>query len=320
MDVRSTDHGAYINQPSAIRHLMAQPTDSLITELSNASDTRREAAVARLAIAGARAVDRLVQLASTTTAPAVARAAALQTLERIGDRRALAPALALAGDRDPEIAIAAIGVARVFLRGRHSVAAVDPLTALALDRAKPAAIRAAALDALKDLGGKTIAPLLRQLADDPALRFTEPRAMRATLAASAKAPLGTLLDFVEEIRRREDAAGRDERAEWTAARGAAHQLLASRGSRIALYDLRETIERADRPLPPAFLEAAARIGDASCLEPIAAAFAKATDVAWKKSLADAFRAIVKRERITRRHAVMKRVEKRWPRIWLKADG
>jgi HEAT repeat protein len=297
---------------------MFTTTNKLIDDLAHASDTRREAAIARLAVIGARAVDRLVQLASTTNAPGVARAAALQALERIADRRALSPALALTDDPDAEVALAAIGVARVFLRGRHSVAAVDRLTALALDRTKATATRAAALDALEDLGGKTIAPLLKQLADDPALRFTEPSAMRATLAASAKAPLGTLLDLVEEIRRREEGARRDERAEWTAVRGAAHRLLASRGSRIALYDLRETIERADRPLPPEFLDAAARIGDASCLESIAAAFAKSKDVAWKKSLADAFRAIVKRERITRRHSAMKRVETRWPGIL--ADG
>ena len=40
-----------------------------------------------------------------------------------------------------------------------------------------------------------------------------------------------------------------------AVRGALHQALALRGSRVALYDLRETIERPPAPLPSSFLAA-----------------------------------------------------------------
>jgi hypothetical protein len=67
-----------------------------------------------------------------------------------------------------------------------------------------------------------------------------------------------------------------------------------------------------------FLAAISAIGDLSCLEPIAAAYARwsasghAERDWWRRHLVDAFRAIVSRERLTRRHAVMKKIAKRWP--------
>lgn len=269
----------------------------------------RESAIARLTVIGARAVDRLVELAVSGAAPA-ARAAALTALEHIGDRRALAAALPLVADPDVDVALAAIAAAGRFVRDPHGVEAIDRLTAVAVDRKRPASIRAAAVEALKDLGASTIKPLVETLADDPALRFAEPAAMRARVAASAKAPLPSLLKIVEEIRERERTGSRDERAAWLEVRGEAHALLARRGSTIALYDLREAIESAKTPLPAGFLAAASAIGEASCLEPIAAAYARAKDVYWKKSLADAFAAITKRRRITKRHAVMRRLRQK----------
>ncbi len=105
------------------------------------------------------------------------------------------------------------------------------------------------------------------------------------------------------------------------ARAAAHFALAQGGSRLALYDLRETIETAKQPLAVEFLAAVTEIGDATCLEPIAAAHAKAAaggrtrDDWWPRHLAEAFRAIAARERMTRRHAVVKKIEKRWPGLF-----
>ena len=101
------------------------------------------------------------------------------------------------------------------------------------------------------------------------------------------------------------------RAEWTAARGAAHAALARHGSRLALYDLREALESADQLLPVEFLTALGAVGDASCLASIAAAYARTggtpTDW-WHRHLVDAFRAIVSREQITKRHATAKKVK------------
>ena len=62
-----------------------------------------------------------------------------------------------------------------------------------------------------------------------------------------------------------------------ALRGAAHKALADRGSRLALYDLKESFESAREALPVDFLGAAAAIGDAACLESVAAAYARAMD-------------------------------------------
>jgi hypothetical protein len=47
---------------------------------------------------------------------------------------------------------------------------------------------------------------------------------------------------------------------------------------------------------------------------MAAAHARAADPWWRAHVADAFHAIVKREGLTRRHAIMKKMAKRWPSV------
>jgi len=104
------------------------------------------------------------------------------------------------------------------------------------------------------------------------------------------------------------------REEWRAVRGLAHQALAARNSRLALYDLRDSLLEPDR-LPVAFLAALEEIGDATCLEPLAAAYdasSRSGDAWWREHVAAAFRAIVLREGLTRRHASVKRALARWP--------
>jgi hypothetical protein len=143
----------------------------------------------------------------------------------------------------------------------------------------------------------------------------EPVALqRAIGLARASAPLALLLRIVERVREKEGAEPASLRREWTMARGAAHVALATRGSRIALYDLREALETAATPLPVEFLSALSIAGDASCLEPIAGAHAKAGDAWWREHLADTFRTIVKREKLTKRSTAVKKVEKRWPQV------
>ena len=94
-----------------------------------------------------------------------------------------------------------------------------------------------------------------------------------------------------------------------ALRGSLHQVLALRGSRLALYDLRESLEGAPARLPASFLAALHVLGDESCLEPLAAAWAAAAmdntadGVRWRQQLAAAFKAITQREKITKRHAI-----------------
>jgi hypothetical protein len=215
---------------------------------------------------------------------------------------------------------------------------------MALDRGRAEALRIAALRALSDLGASTLEPLYARLVHDPSpaiaavaahpddtgpqptdtrawLRAAvegelpdDPAALRRAIASEGDTvPLATLQRMIERIGERERAEP-ERRMDWMAARAAAHAALAGRGSRLALYDLRETLEAATAPLPVEFLSALRQIGGATCLEAIAPAYARTNDEWWRSQLADAFRLIASRERITARHAVMKRIEKRWPAI------
>jgi hypothetical protein len=80
-------------------------------------------------------------------------------------------------------------------------------------------------------------------------------------AGSADAPLPTLHRLVEVARDQEgQTSSAAERAAWLAVRGLVHLALARRASRVAVYDLRETLARRE-PLP-GFAEAAGLVGDA----------------------------------------------------------
>lgn len=320
--------------------------EALIAGLRSMSVPTREAAIARLTVLGARAVDRLIRLAHSDATP-TARAAALRTLEAIADPHALDAAVDAMEDTEPAVALAAVSTARVFLRGPRGAVVVDGLMKAALDDHRDEAVRTAAVRAMGDLDRKTIAPLLEALAADPSADVRaqvalaasaqparrvgplqaladaadrglpdDPEMLLGALARpNAAIELPQLLRLVERIGEREAAEPLPRRPEWVRARGAAHVALANRGSRIALYDLRETLEQSAAPLPVEFLAALSTVGDASCLQAIAAAYARTSGHAkhdwWRDHLADAFRAIVAREGLTRRHAVIKKLEKRW---------
>ena len=332
-----------------IRASSSTRIDALVADLGAVSAVTRESAVARLTVLGSRAVERLIA-AAVSEGDVAARAATWRTLEAIGDERALEPALVALADLnlDPSLGVAAAGVARVYLHGAHGARAIDRLAAVLLDQTRPDAVRLAALRALRALDSGTIAPILASLARDPSatiraeaeredgwtsrggdppaaavIRAAErglpddPGALRHALSRSGDAvPLPVLLRIVERVREREasssDAAA--VREEWTLTRAAAHVALANRGSRLALYDLRESFEAAAAPLPVECLAALSLVGDASCLDAIAAAHARARNAWWRDHLARAFREIVGRERLTKRHAALRRVEKRWPGV------
>lgn len=328
----------------------ARERDRLIARLGDGDETAREAAIARLIILGPRAVDPLLGLLAHDGRETV-RVAALRVLEAIGDGRALEPARTLLADADAPVAVAlgAVAVLRRLLSSpRASVAdgALDALAALALDPARAETLRLAALEALDDLPPSTRATLAPALVRDPNPRIRARAAgppaggaaregFPVTLeeAAAGRLParpdrllpilrrvgprtaIATLHRLLAAIRAQEAACAPADRTAWLAARGAVHEVLAARGSTVALYDLRDTLATAEEPLPVGFLAALARLGDASCLEPIASAFARATSAGhgwWRGHLASAFSAILRRERLTRRHAVVRRVLRRWP--------
>jgi HEAT repeat protein len=327
-----------------IRPSSSKQIDQLIADLSASRAVTRDAAIARLTIIGTRATDRLLAIleapAATTT-----RLAALRTLEGIADSRALDLVLNVLSDPNDAVACGAVSAVQAFLRSARGADVVDRLTRVALDTHRHSDVRLAAIQALSDLEASTLTPLWRALAQDAntAIRGkargalskkTKPDATLATTidaAARGELPdpatlkhaivgldrsvsLVVLHRVLEQVREREMTESSHRRTEWTTARAAAHLALASRGSRLGLYDLRESLEVATRPLPVDFLSALSLIGDSSCLEAIAAAYAKAGGSAtdrWTQQLATVFREIARRERITPRHAVAKRIAKRW---------
>jgi hypothetical protein len=220
--------------------------------------------------------------------------------------------------------------------GRTPTSALDALLGVVTDAAAEHRVRLAAGDALSSVGAvrEQVAFALGQAgtqtpagqgADAAALEATwqdlleghvpdSPEAAAAAVRGFAgTAPPGRLKEAIDQLRLREELAGEeDHRSGWRAARGAAHQGLALRGSRLAVYDLRESLERTSEPLPASFVSAVHAVGDESCLEAIAAAYSHATDDRWRAQLREAFQAIVRRERVSRRKAVFRRIAARWP--------
>jgi hypothetical protein len=313
---------------------VTQEVRQLIEALSSNNDVRREAAIARLAVIGRRATDRLIGAFGPGTDAAV-KVAILQALERIADPRSLS--LTSAALNEPaDVAVAAAASLKPLLDSPEpsvSASALDALVAVALDPTRERRVRVAAHAALKDIPPKMLARITEILEtpgtkgrkkatyDDAVFEDAvdgrlpgDPEELRQALVVKgADAPLVSLQRLIDVIRAREAATDKQQQA-WQQVRGAAHQALALRGSRLALYDLRETLEASGGPLPASFLSAMRTVGDASCVESLAAALdrAPADDLWWRHQLASALRAIAKRERITKRHASMKKVLARWP--------
>lgn len=326
-----------------IKASAASEIRQLIEALSSADEVRREAAIARLAVIGARAVDGL-RRAYASAQDRDTRIAVLRALESTGDGRTIAvarQAITEGGD----VAAAGAAALRGLLDSPHaptSTEALDVLVATALDGTADRVVRLAAFDALQGIPEGVRARVAEALAKDPDERL-KMRAADASLSAasaddvwqdalegklpdspavlrdaattrSASAALSSLQKMIDACRAREGAVSRAKQQEWQALRGALHQALALRGSRIAVYDLRESLQDIKGHLPTSFLAALHVVGDQSCLEPVAAAYARAdpADAWWRAQLAGTFRAIARREHVTRRHVIVKRIAARWP--------
>ena len=309
--------------------------------LGGGDDLKTETAIARLAVIGPRAVEHLLQEFPSVTGRA--RAGFLRAFEAAADPRTLPAARSALEDGSAAVQTAAIGAVRALLgssKQETSRDALDALIAVALDTTRIAPVRLAAFDALRDAPASVSGPVRDKLATDadPEVsaragappRETDsawrdaiggrlpasPTALKKTLISKRTTArlteLQHLVDHVRAQEQRESDAIR--REEWRAVRGAVHQALAARNSRLALYDLRDSLLDPDR-LPVAFLAALEEIGDATCLEPLAAAYdasSRSGDTWWREHVATAFRAIVHREGLTRRHTAVKRTLARWP--------
>jgi HEAT repeat protein len=300
----------------------------LIADLASDSMAARESASARLAVIGPRAVERLRSLIRDTGESSLARAEALRALGAISDSRGLRTA---------------IGVTRLFVRGPKSVAIVERLTELALDRGRTAAVRLAALDALGDLDSETVRPLREALRDDPiegirqfarqspASRHvsdldllrnaaevelpSDPAPLLRALSRRGKEATVTELHHLLERTREQEPMQTPSSEEWSRVRAATHTMLAQKGSLLGLYDIREWLECATAPLPVELLPALRAIGDATCLNAIAVAHARIDDHWWREHLVDVFSVIVERSGLTRRHGAIRKLERRWPAVF-----
>jgi hypothetical protein len=289
--------------------------DRLIADLRSDDLVVREAAVARLRVLGSNAVPRLAAAIAAGRSPAV-RAAAFEALEGIDDRRVPDLAIGVLDDEDPDTVVAALGALRSWVARETGTRLLETLTAIATDRERHARVRVAAIEALADLPDELTAPI-RAHAPPPESAgppLDDPVGVREWMEAyGAAASLSALHDLIKSLREREGAERSSRRRlEWQRARAAAHRALAARGSRLALFDLRETFDGAPGPLPDGFAEAVAVIGDATCLEPLARAWAAAAgETAWRTRLQTTARDILRRGKLTGRNATVKAVRAKW---------
>jgi hypothetical protein len=314
---------------------------ALLHDVVDGAPIAREAAVARLAIAGTRAEGLVLQ--ALAAAEPRGQAALLGVLERLTSARALDAGIALLTAADPTVATAAVGAVRVHLGAEDpdmASRALDALVTASLDPDRAEGARLAAIDALRDAGGGAARALQARLHDDPSARVRravgddagpsgvagagqiealaadpghDPLAVRRLLGeVGAQGSLSALHQLVLAVAHRERTAATDaERAGWTLALGAAHHALAARGSRLARMDLRDALERTAPERLGELVAAAAAIGDATCLAPLAAAWT-AAEGPTRARIETAFTAIVARDKLTRRHAAVKDVLARWP--------
>jgi hypothetical protein len=140
----------------------------LIAALGDDDDVRREAAIARLAVLGARAVERLLA-AYESTGDRQIRIAILRALESVGDRR-LVPLARQALSAGGDLGVAAASALRALLDSPHGSAAggaLDVLVAAALDPAADRRVRLAAFEALQDMPPGVRARVAEALQADP---------------------------------------------------------------------------------------------------------------------------------------------------------
>ena len=259
---------------------IARPSemDRLIADLESSDSVRRDAAVARLRVLGARALPRLAKFIESSEPLECPRAARSSALEGLEDPHASRSRSTRAGrDRtssrsSPRSASCAAGSPQ-----ETGTRLLEAITAIAVDRGRDARVRVAALDALSDLPDHLVRPIREQAPPPEAAGppLDNPVAAREWIEAhGGKATLATLHDAIKTFRDSEDRADTSRgRTEWMTARGAAHQTLAERGSRLALVRrARDLQQRAALRCHRDSSKPCGRIGDASCLEPLARAW------------------------------------------------
>ncbi len=140
----------------------------LIAALRGSDEVRREAAIARLAVIGGRAVDGLLK-AYASTSDRDTRVAVLRALESSGDRRTIAVARQAIAEGG-ELAVAGATALRGLLdspHGQTSTEALDVLVEAVLDPSAAQLVRMAAFDALHAMPEGVRARIAEALQTDP---------------------------------------------------------------------------------------------------------------------------------------------------------
>jgi hypothetical protein len=295
-----------------IRASAARDINQLLNDLRSTSALRREAALARLRLLGSRALARLEGLLRDSAEDS--RAAALRVMDGMDEPRVIDLALRALDDGSAVVRTHAVLALRPWVTREAGTRVMEALVRRALTD-DAATVREAAREALSLLPEDIVQPILEQ----PAPAADEPPAdavgIEAWLATHPHAPLSALHALITRLREGEVHAGDPlSTLQHVVARGAVHAELARRESAVALYDLRETFDAADAPLPLDYLTAMTAMGDASCIEPLAKAWAAAPagERWWRDRLSDSAGTIAARAKLTKRHAVVKRVETKWP--------
>lgn len=316
---------------------------SLIAALAADDAVTRESAAARLAVAGERAIPAVQALVSDDTAASTARILGLFVVWDVHRHQGIATAADAAAAKDDPLALEAVELLGQALDDSSDVTggdlALEHLTRLVLDNRLPPARRRAMLGALRRLPRRLREPVFHALSSDAALageartdltappppgrleRWADeerlpaaPTELSAAIATEGQqAAITTLARLVALTRRYEkDGHGADREA-WHHARGLLHETLARRGSLLALYDLRETLEDRQQRVSAPMLAAATQIGDESCLDGVAARWVHAGEDIWlRDQLERIFHAILTRERLHRRSPALSRLLKRHP--------
>jgi hypothetical protein len=323
----------------------SHPSDlsALITQLADSDPVVRESAAARLAVIGNRAISAVQSLLRDPDASPSAHIAALRTLDALDRLEAIDAAATAAVGTDVALALDGIELLDDALSDatdpERADRALEHLTRLTLDATLPERRRLMMMEALSRLPVPLKKPIFTALATDtsPAIAArasdqdvgphgalehwstdarlpSTPDVLIAALAAAGElTPITALRHLVDLVREREKISGGAERDGWRVARGLLHEAIATRGSVIALYDLRETLEQDKQPVSAHFLTAAMAIADASCLDAIAARWVHAGDDVWLRDrLERIFHAIIGRARLRRSAPVMVRLLRRHP--------
>jgi len=311
-----------------------------------------EAAIARLAIIGRPALRQVVQrLADTDTSHQPRLLRVLERIGDPGTLGVIRPLLTHAEPEVAVAAVDAMGALLDARDTIVAATALDALTGTLLDTSRDDAVRLRAFEAIGNAGDRSatydadvIEPLRAQLRRDASATLRSavstpdanasaadvapgdqleaaangdlpaaPEVLRQAIAThGAEAPLTVLHKVIERVRVREAAVAADELDAWRVVRATTHLALATRGSRLAIYDLRESVEALGSQTPVGMLSALQQVGDVSVLEALADAHAATTNAWFRNQLVTIFRAIVAREKITKRHTAIKKLAARLP--------